>query len=530
MARITSGINATSENDFYIGDGADNNKAIYAYNTQVTPPGIRHNKYLEDWELSTDGVNWLSIVGGGSSKLIVVPATIEIDILKGSVTQSEEIPISIGACYINNSRWPANRTVTFRCILESSSEDGYYAAVADLYDSGGSLGSPAQVTGSQIDNTAVSYPTVSSVVEADLTSVFAGVVDGVFESRLWIENAADGYFVNCKSAQIIVESVSGDVLGSSDQNWRMVDNWTPAIVDGYTVAFVFTDEVKSFVDVNVPIRALDGYGNILETLGIDAVSGFENLTGLETAIAEPSGRLYINVESDGSDGYSVSFYKHIESDVLYFSELVGHTAVYTTTGLKEVISDNNSGLGGDIYVDDLGESSLVVEFYKWGLVESISSDELVLRYKGQPITDGVTALWIGNASRVLQISSFLGGEITYQTTALESVNGFKLYYSLPPSRIVNQTFTCTAISSDGMNVTHVIDQPESFGAGGYEDPFTDKVEVNTTNFLEMSPDLGVTQVYSFNRLTNGTRIEIVCEPINEGTVTNLSCALVVVLE
>jgi hypothetical protein len=127
------------------------------------------------------------------------------DLVKGSATDSTGIATSIGACYLDNTLWAPTRTVLFRCILESSSVSATYAAVVDLYDTSGSLGVPAQIIGSQIDNTIAANPQVASMIEIDITSAFAVPVVGVVEARLWIATSGGGNVVTCKSAQIIIE-------------------------------------------------------------------------------------------------------------------------------------------------------------------------------------------------------------------------------------------------------------------------------------------------------------------------------------
>lgn len=124
------------------------------------------------------------------------------DLHKNLAVDTTGVATVIGADYIDASRWPATRTVKFRCILETT--NGTVAATADLFDTADSLatGSPTVVTGSQVTSTAL----VASMVEATVTAAFAGFSGaGVFETRLWIATTGGGNTATCKSAQLIVE-------------------------------------------------------------------------------------------------------------------------------------------------------------------------------------------------------------------------------------------------------------------------------------------------------------------------------------
>lgn len=129
------------------------------------------------------------------------------DLFKGVATDATGAPTAIGAEYVDSDKWPAGRTITFRCILESTSvAQPTGSAHADLYDTGGSLGAPAVVSGSPVDTTGVGTQIVPNMVEVDVTAAFASFTGaGVFEVRLWINTAGGGNVVTCKSAQLIVE-------------------------------------------------------------------------------------------------------------------------------------------------------------------------------------------------------------------------------------------------------------------------------------------------------------------------------------
>jgi len=182
----------------YLGRDAGDSIVIYAHTDAANLPYLKYDYTDSKWKYSNDGLTDTDIGsgsgggGGGTS------------IFKGLATDDTGVPTVIGACYIDTSTLPDPRTVTFRCVLESTSLGASYAAVADLYDTSGSLGAPGQVTGSQIDNTGVSNPQVASMVEVDISAAFAGTFTGVFEVRLWILTAGGANTATCKSAELII--------------------------------------------------------------------------------------------------------------------------------------------------------------------------------------------------------------------------------------------------------------------------------------------------------------------------------------
>jgi hypothetical protein len=175
-----------------VGNEGATDKFFYFQNSaSANQPGLKWNNSAGKIQAAKDGVNYADI-----------PDRIVYDLHKNLATDATGVATVIGADYIDASRWPATRTVKFRCILETT--NGTVAATADLFDTADSLatGSPAVVTGSQVTSTAL----VASMVEATVTAAFAGFTGaGVFEARLWIATTGGGNTATCKSAQLIVE-------------------------------------------------------------------------------------------------------------------------------------------------------------------------------------------------------------------------------------------------------------------------------------------------------------------------------------
>jgi len=156
-------------------------------------PGFRWNNTDGRIQASKNGTNYADI-----------PDRIVYDLHKNLATDTTGVATVIGADYIDASRWPATRTIKFRCVLETTNAAAGYEATADLFDTADSLagGSPAPVSGSEVSSNAL----VATMVEATVTAAFAGFTGaGVFEARLWIATAGGGNTVTCKSAQLIVE-------------------------------------------------------------------------------------------------------------------------------------------------------------------------------------------------------------------------------------------------------------------------------------------------------------------------------------
>lgn len=174
-------------------EGATDKYWYFQNSAAATQPGLKWNNTDGKIQASKNGTNYADI-----------PDRIVYDLHKNLATDNTGVATVIGADYIDASRWPATRTVKFRCILETSNAVAGFEATADLFDTADSLaaGTPAVVTGSQVSTNAL----VASMVEATVTAAFAAFSGaGVFEARLWIATAGGGNTVTCKSAQLIVE-------------------------------------------------------------------------------------------------------------------------------------------------------------------------------------------------------------------------------------------------------------------------------------------------------------------------------------
>lgn len=174
-------------------EGATDKYWYFQNSAAATQPCIRWKNSDGRLQSSKNGTNFADL-----------PDRIVYDLHKNLATDSTGVATIIGADYIDASRWPATRTVKFRCILETTNAVAGFEATADLFDTADVLaaGAPAPVTGSQVSTNAL----VATMVEATVTAAFAGFsTAGVFEARLWIATAGGGNIVTCKSAQLIVE-------------------------------------------------------------------------------------------------------------------------------------------------------------------------------------------------------------------------------------------------------------------------------------------------------------------------------------
>jgi len=66
-----------------------------------------------------------------------------------------------------------------------------------------------------------------------------------------------------------------------------------------------------------------------------------------------NGVVYVSIVADGAGFYHVDFYSDAARTLL-----IGHTATYTAVGVKEVITDNNSGFSGFIYIAVVGPADV----------------------------------------------------------------------------------------------------------------------------------------------------------------------------
>lgn len=77
--------------------------------------------------------------------------------------------------------------------------------------------------------------------------------------------------------------------------------------------------------------------------------------------------LYFSIISDGGGFYHVNIYKNAARGA---GDLVGHTASYNSTGYKEIIEDNTSGLGGYIRVANvIGADTDIYVNFGYGFVK-----------------------------------------------------------------------------------------------------------------------------------------------------------------
>jgi hypothetical protein len=224
----------------------------------------------------------------------------------------------------------------------------------------------------------------------------------------------------------------------------------------------------------VPLRFLDKTGIVMSDSG--QFGTFVNLTGSLDSLVDINGRLYITTVDEGGGTYHANIFKR--STRLLGSDIIAHTDGYTTTGTKTIIPDSGSGLTGSISVLATGsQSSAIVGFYKFGVVSSIASNQLIM--SGSPLgtsSECLTNVWYGPPSAVVELAFTVPGvyATAAQTMLLASGNYQAFNWQLPPSRLVkllawgrtasatthaivnfsiNGTKVCTSNSSNGLTIT-----------------------------------------------------------------------------
>ena len=116
MSNIYTGINSTTENEFYIGDKTDGYKYIYANNSDIAKPGLRWNDDDDQWEYSNDGVIWEIMGSGGTSEIDYIICGLE-----------GTLPASIDGYFLGDSSITDNEDMVSYIINKD------YATLQNLY-------------------------------------------------------------------------------------------------------------------------------------------------------------------------------------------------------------------------------------------------------------------------------------------------------------------------------------------------------------------------------------------------------------
>jgi len=182
----------------------------------------------------------------------------------------------------------------------------------------------------------------------DLAGTYASKGSGL-EIRLGRGNYNCGASVNLRGHVALV----GDQLGATQLNLNYGCNCDLLVHNPATS------------ELGPELRHLTLNGNRYRTYGDSGVQlgCLNRITGLVVGgNTSASGFLYVSILDDGGGYRHIGLYSNAAR-----SALVAHTATYNTTGLKALVADNGSGLGGYIGVLAVGSPTTAIYLYgNWG--------------------------------------------------------------------------------------------------------------------------------------------------------------------
>jgi hypothetical protein len=382
----------------------------------------------------------------------------------------------------------------------------------------------ASVSNSTIDSISVeaAYADSDVTVTAERSSF----------SDVTVDNTADGgltvTFVDSQVPEIPDISGSPTIISRGTTNGTLVPRgWTPLpIVWAYNAGTGFVDtetDPRAYLAVGSPIRFFMPGGEFVGANAADVITATA-LTGLENVITEPSGRLYFDIYDAGAGNYQVDIYTDVDIATLTLSNLVGHSAQFAAAGTYAVTADNGSAVGGTITVSGTGTVVTSWEFFRWGVVNKVTVS--TIEWDGCAIDATAAFMWYGDASRVVQLTAFVGGNIGTDATLIQSTNSQFLIWSDPPARAIRQMFRPSAVTGGGVNATWTVtDRIQGIGAEG--NVISDTA---VTAAARCGSGLDSRYTTSYNRIWTDDEIDIDTAAIAGGSVDNLSANLICVLE
>ena len=173
----------------------------------------------------------------------------------------------------------------------------------------------------------------------------------------------------------------------------------------------FTDWIRA----GTALRFLDLYGiPILDTLS--QIGTFENATGITSTVLDARGRLWASVVDDGAGFYHLELYNREGKTA---SDLVAHTASYNSVGLKALVADNSSGIGGtvDILAVAGADADIYIEFYRWYQCYAITATTLDLLGTNPSTGAGnLTEMWVGRTGLSVEAKWHVPGDFSTAAT------------------------------------------------------------------------------------------------------------------
>lgn len=295
-----------------------------------------------------------------------------------------------------------------------------------------------------------------------------------------------------------------------------------ATTAGSTSTLTTTADKRDVLVPGTPLRVLDRSG-VEYNDGSNQLSGYAALTGVNSALLQFRGRLYVSIIDDTGGYYHIAVYKDAARTLL-----VGHTVTYNSTGSKTVLEDNDSGLGGNITVDAVvgADSDICVEFYKWYVVHSLTDTLITVRGPALSATAGdITAIWYGDHSKVAELPLFVPGDYaaSSSSTLLASISENPERWVLPPSRVCK-----LRAWAGGHSGTSPITNVDVGGSPVCSSNSDDGLQVAAAaTFYETTIDLNATNL----AIEYGTDVEVTTTAGDPGGGdSNLSMVATVVLE
>lgn len=237
------------------------------------------------------------------------------------------------------------------------------------------------------------------------------------------------------------------------------------------------------------------------------------ITGVTADNLDPSGRLYIVQVDEGGGEFSTQIYRDEPC-----TDLVAHTANYSTTGAKAIVADNSSGLGGTVTVGSLVAWPTAAELHYWryAIVSAITSS--LLTVQGPDLDEGtVDAIWRAPSTHVVPKPMFISGPYAESSTgsALFSVTGYKELWDNGRAHMcrfgvtasaknataapwinvyVNSVLVSTLNTGDGIQIgtPGTMDYDDALTAANVIAEYGDEIEIAVTTTQDSSDDTNLT--------------------------------------
>lgn len=277
-----------------------------------------------------------------------------------------------------------------------------------------------------------------------------------------------------------------------------------------------------------PLKTLtlppDGYCPIYnDSTGI--ITSCANITNL-TADLVPDGSLYITAVDEGGGNYRVDIYNDFRRRA---TDLIAHSESYNAAGVKNLIANNGSLVGGSITIGVTGaDSDMIVECVKYYTINSYTlATNKVALYGPSMLTtaNAIKKIWIGTVDLVQQIDFFIPN--SYAASAinnvLSGVNNQYYYWSMPPARLTRFTAITKTVATNQPSINILINNSVK---ASFENS-NDGLKLSSAATL-YSSNVNLNPKYLL--IAKGNPLEITTTQESSGTSEDLSVSCVFVLE